>query len=81
MPSSSLLNSIDGQRFVASSTHIPLNSYDKINEDELKNLPLFQNYQKGIPSKVCINIFYKIIATFRISSIYITTSFFYTLFN
>lgn len=57
MLSSSSLNSIDGQRFVASSsTQIPLNNYDKINEDQLKSLSIFQNYQKGIPSKVSTNI-------------------------
>jgi len=55
--SSNLSSSIDGQRFVASGTQIPINNYKKINKDELTTLPYFQNYQKGIPSKVSNNIF------------------------
>lgn len=49
------LNSIDGQRFVASGTQVPINNYIKMNEDQLKTFPHFQNYQKGIPSKVSID--------------------------
>lgn len=50
-------SSINGQRFVASGTQIPINNYTKINEDQLKSLSYFQNYQKGIPSKVNIKMF------------------------
>ncbi|VVC35837.1 Hypothetical protein CINCED_3A023121 [Cinara cedri] len=57
-PSSQFSNYIDGQRFVASGTQILTNNYIKMNEDELKNLPFFKNYQKGIPSKVSIAIVY-----------------------
>lgn len=45
-------NSIHGQRFVANNTQVPINNYTKMNEDQLKTLPYFKNYQKGIPSKV-----------------------------
>lgn len=45
-------NSINGQRFVAVNTQVPINNYNKMNEDQLKTLPYFKNYQKGIPSKV-----------------------------
>lgn len=55
--STNLSNSINGQRFVASGTQIPINNYKKMNEDELSIVPYFQNYQKGIPSKVSNNIF------------------------
>jgi hypothetical protein len=48
-------NSIDGQRFVARGTNVPINNYLKMNEDQLKSFPYFQNYQKGIPSKVNIH--------------------------
>lgn len=48
-------NSIDSQRFVACGTTIPLNNYLKMNEDQLKSIPYFQNYQKGLPSKVNIH--------------------------
>ncbi|XP_015374385.1 PREDICTED: RNA-binding protein 41-like, partial [Diuraphis noxia] len=47
-----LSSSINGQRFVASGTQVPANNYTKMNEDQLKTLPYFQNYKKGIPSKV-----------------------------
>lgn len=47
-------NHIDGQRFVANGTQILMNNYNKISEDELNTLPYFQNYQKGIPSKVSV---------------------------
>ncbi|XP_022165080.1 RNA-binding protein 41-like [Myzus persicae] len=47
-----LSSSINGQRFVASGTPVPINDYTKMNEDQLKTLPHFKNYQKGIPSKV-----------------------------
>lgn len=47
-----LSSSIKSQRFVASGTQVPINNYTKINEDQLKTIPYFQNYQKGIPSKV-----------------------------
>lgn len=57
-PSSNSLSSTDGQRFVASGTQMPVNNYKKMNEDELTVLPYFQNYQKGIPSKVSNNIFH-----------------------
>lgn len=52
-----LSSSINGQRFVASGTQVPINNYTKINEDQLKTLPYFHNYKKGIPSKVYIKIF------------------------
>ncbi|XP_026808678.1 RNA-binding protein 41-like [Rhopalosiphum maidis] len=45
-------SSINGQRFVANCTQVPINNYTKMNEDQLKTLPYFQNYQKGIPSKI-----------------------------
>ncbi|XP_027845680.2 uncharacterized protein LOC114126021 [Aphis gossypii] len=45
-------NSIHGQRFVANNTQVPINNYTKMNEDQLKTLPYFKNYQKGIPSKI-----------------------------
>jgi len=54
-----LSNSINGQRFVASGTQVPINNYTKMNEDQLKTLPYFKNYKKGIPSKVNIKIIFK----------------------
>ncbi|XP_050442828.1 uncharacterized protein LOC126846956 [Adelges cooleyi] len=46
------MNSVNGQRFVSSSTcSILLHNFTKITEDEIKNLPPFKNYQKGVPSK------------------------------
>lgn len=48
-------NSINGQRFVACGTQSPINNYIKMNRDQLKTLPHFQNYQKGMPSKVSIH--------------------------
>lgn len=48
------LNSINGQRFVACGTQVPINNYNKMNEDQLKSLTYNQTYHKGIPSKVCI---------------------------
>jgi len=53
-----LSSSIKSQRFVASGTQVPINNYTKINEDQLKTIPYFQNYQKGIPSKVSIKIIF-----------------------
>lgn len=53
LPSQSL-NSINGQRFVACGTQVPINNYNKMNEDELKTLPYYKTYHKGIPSKVSI---------------------------
>lgn len=55
---SKISNHIDGQRFIASGTQILMNNYNKISEDELKTLPYFQSYQKGIPSKVSVDIVY-----------------------
>lgn len=54
---SSSSSSINGQRFVASSTHVPINNFKKLNPDELKTLPYFQNYHKGIPSKVGYGVY------------------------
>jgi len=65
-----LSSSIKNQRFVASGTQFPINNYTKMNEDQLKTLPYFQNYQKGIPSKVNIKItksMQKLIFIFKIS--------------
>lgn len=53
-----LSSSIKSQRFVASGIQVPINNYTKINEDQLKTIPYFQNYQKGIPSKVNIKIIF-----------------------
>lgn len=50
-----LLN--DGQRFVANGIEVPINNYNKMNKDQLQNLPYFQNYQRGIPSKVSMSSF------------------------
>lgn len=52
---------IDGERFVASNTQVPINNYNKINIEQLKTLPYFQNYHKGIPSKVSKTLSYIII--------------------
>lgn len=54
LPASNSLNSINGQRFVACGTQVPINNYSKMNEDQLKSLPYYQTYHKGIPSKVSI---------------------------
>lgn len=35
-----------------------MNNYNKMSEDEIKTLPYFKNYQKGIPSKVSVGIVY-----------------------
>lgn len=51
---SNSLNSINGQRFVACGTQVTIHNYNKMNEDELKSLPYYQNYHRGIPSKVSI---------------------------
>jgi len=51
-------SSVNGQRFVASGTQVPINNYTKMNEDQLKTFPHFQNYQKGIPSKVNFKILF-----------------------
>ncbi|XP_025192443.1 nucleolin-like [Melanaphis sacchari] len=45
-------SSINGQRFVANCTQVPINNYTKMSKDKLKTLSYFQNYQKGIPSKI-----------------------------
>jgi len=52
MVSSNYPNPINGQRFVACGNQIPSNNYIKINTEELNNIPCFQNYLKGNPSKV-----------------------------
>lgn len=57
LSSTNLSNSIDGQCFVASGIDVPINNYNKMNENQLQDLPCFKNYQRGIPSKVCIGIF------------------------
>lgn len=48
----------DGQRFVACGTHVPIDNFDQISEDQLKSLPYFQNYVRGNPSKVSIKTFH-----------------------
>lgn len=59
MSYSNVSSSIDGQYFVACGIQTPtINNYEKMDADQLKCLPYFQNYLKGCPSKVSIKIFY-----------------------
>lgn len=47
-------NSLNGQRFVAVDAQVPKNNYNKMNEEQLKTLHYYKNYQRGTPSKVSI---------------------------